>query len=69
LLLGDFLKPVLIANVVAWPLGYLAARAYSAMGRWAMGRWADGPMGRWVMATTADGESKGISAQPLSKSG
>lgn len=28
LLLWDFTKPVLIANVVVWPLAYIAARAY-----------------------------------------
>jgi putative ABC transport system permease protein len=28
LLLWDFLRPVLIANVIAWPLAFMAARAY-----------------------------------------
>ena len=28
MLLRDFSKPVLIANVIAWPLGYLAAQTY-----------------------------------------
>jgi len=28
MLLASFSKPVVIANVVAWPLGYIAARAY-----------------------------------------
>jgi putative ABC transport system permease protein len=28
LLLTGFSRPVLIANVIAWPAGYLAARAY-----------------------------------------
>jgi putative ABC transport system permease protein len=28
LLLGSFSKPVLVANLIAWPAGYLAARAY-----------------------------------------
>jgi putative ABC transport system permease protein len=28
LLLGSFSKPVLIANLIAWPAGYFAARAY-----------------------------------------
>jgi putative ABC transport system permease protein len=28
LLLGSFSKPVLAANLIAWPAGYLAARAY-----------------------------------------
>jgi putative ABC transport system permease protein len=28
MLLRDFSKPVLIANLIAWPLGYLAAATY-----------------------------------------
>jgi len=28
LLLGSFSRPVLVANLVAWPAGYFAARAY-----------------------------------------
>jgi len=28
MLLRDFSKPVVIANLVAWPLGYLAAQTY-----------------------------------------
>ncbi len=28
LLIGGFSKPVLVANLIAWPAGYLAARAY-----------------------------------------
>ena len=31
LLLVDFAKPVLIANLIAWPFAYLAARAYLSM--------------------------------------
>ncbi len=30
LLIGQFLRPVLIANLAAWPLAYLAMRAYLA---------------------------------------
>lgn len=30
LLVGQFLRPVLIANVIAWPLAYLAMRAWLA---------------------------------------
>jgi putative ABC transport system permease protein len=28
MLLKDFSKPVLVANLLAWPLGFLAARMY-----------------------------------------
>jgi putative ABC transport system permease protein len=28
MLLASFSKPVVLANLVAWPLGYIAARAY-----------------------------------------
>ena len=28
MLLGDFAKPVVVANLIAWPLGYLAAQTY-----------------------------------------
>ncbi len=28
MLLTDFTKPVIVANIIAWPLGYLAAKAY-----------------------------------------
>ena len=28
MLLRDFSKPVIVANLIAWPLGYLAAKAY-----------------------------------------
>ena len=30
LLLADFSKPIVIANLVAWPLAYLAAQVYLA---------------------------------------
>ena len=30
LLVGQFLRPVLIANLVAWPLAYVAMRAWLA---------------------------------------
>jgi putative ABC transport system permease protein len=31
LLLLDFSKPVLIANLIAWPVAYIAAKAYLAI--------------------------------------
>ena len=48
LLLWQFLQPVLIANVIAWPLAY-----------YAMGRWLDGfarhvELGPWVFVAAAD---------------
>ncbi len=27
-LLRDFSKPVIVANIIAWPMGYMAATAY-----------------------------------------